>query len=430
MSSVFLANHIGRLDLRRYLGDVDEAQSSSSPPPAAFASLLSSAKDTATNGELQETTRTRRDNNIVHPNTISLSNKASDPENGTSSSLLPTSQVPPPSAEESDISSYDCDDDDDDDALKSDSPPVHVHAHARVRILELGAGAGLPSILLAKLLRRSNISKRDAEVVVSDYPDAELIKTLSDNVDRNRGSPIQSASQWEAAVHFQPRPDEDAASGRRSGAVTPDHPDVRRAGVVAPVDEMGEGGGGHDDDAVGDVKRAQGNPRERRGQYVDLCREVDAHNDNREYKGGGLLDGHDNDSGGDDDGLLFKRSGDHDNDNKKAEKKKKAKEITGTDDEKGTGRKNKGRRDAHGRVDVRNLLSPEKQQALCGGRDLDRQDNNCIPVAYAWASDPGVLFSATHSVTTANAMRNTNQQGASSEQWRRWGDRKIKRLKR
>jgi nicotinamide N-methyltransferase len=48
-----------------------------------------------------------------------------------------------------------------------------------VRVLELGAAAGLPGILIAKLYEDA------ASVIVSDYPDAQLIKTLSDNVARN-----------------------------------------------------------------------------------------------------------------------------------------------------------------------------------------------------------------------------------------------------
>jgi EEF1A N-terminal glycine/lysine methyltransferase len=49
----------------------------------------------------------------------------------------------------------------------------------KVHVLELGAGAGLPGILIAKL-------HGDAvSAIVSDYPDEQLIKTLSDNVARN-----------------------------------------------------------------------------------------------------------------------------------------------------------------------------------------------------------------------------------------------------
>ena len=48
----------------------------------------------------------------------------------------------------------------------------------RLRVLELGAGAGLPGILVARLFP-------DADVVVSDYPDDELISTLADNVQKN-----------------------------------------------------------------------------------------------------------------------------------------------------------------------------------------------------------------------------------------------------
>lgn len=47
-----------------------------------------------------------------------------------------------------------------------------------LRILELGAGAGLPSIVIARLYDR-------VQVVSSDYPDEELIRTLVDNIQRN-----------------------------------------------------------------------------------------------------------------------------------------------------------------------------------------------------------------------------------------------------
>ncbi|GLB41679.1 putative WD40 repeat-like protein [Lyophyllum shimeji] len=48
----------------------------------------------------------------------------------------------------------------------------------KVKVLELGASAGLPGISIAKIYE--NVS-----VVVSDYPDELLIKTLSENVARN-----------------------------------------------------------------------------------------------------------------------------------------------------------------------------------------------------------------------------------------------------
>jgi nicotinamide N-methyltransferase len=44
-----------------------------------------------------------------------------------------------------------------------------------VRVLELGAGAGLPSILCARVHKQT-------DVVVSDYPDKLLIRTLEENV--------------------------------------------------------------------------------------------------------------------------------------------------------------------------------------------------------------------------------------------------------
>jgi len=48
----------------------------------------------------------------------------------------------------------------------------------KIRVLELGAGAGLPGILLAKI-------RDDVQVVLSDYPDEELIDTLNQNVASN-----------------------------------------------------------------------------------------------------------------------------------------------------------------------------------------------------------------------------------------------------
>ncbi|EIW79424.1 hypothetical protein CONPUDRAFT_59184 [Coniophora puteana RWD-64-598 SS2] len=50
-----------------------------------------------------------------------------------------------------------------------------------IRVLELGAGAGLPSILISKFYQ--NVS-----VVVSDYPDESLIRTLHQNVEENKAS--------------------------------------------------------------------------------------------------------------------------------------------------------------------------------------------------------------------------------------------------
>jgi nicotinamide N-methyltransferase len=51
----------------------------------------------------------------------------------------------------------------------------HLH---KIRVLELGAGAGLPGILLAK-------TRADIQVVLSDYPDQELIDALHQNVASN-----------------------------------------------------------------------------------------------------------------------------------------------------------------------------------------------------------------------------------------------------
>ncbi|TFK64104.1 hypothetical protein BDN72DRAFT_846902 [Pluteus cervinus] len=63
---------------------------------------------------------------------------------------------------------------------------AHPNTPSFIRVLELGAGAGIPSILLAKVCLRLRI--REVQVMVSDYPDKELIKALSDNVDRNMES--------------------------------------------------------------------------------------------------------------------------------------------------------------------------------------------------------------------------------------------------
>jgi EEF1A N-terminal glycine/lysine methyltransferase len=48
----------------------------------------------------------------------------------------------------------------------------------KIRVLELGAGAGLPGILIAK-------TRHDVQVVLSDYPDEELIDALNQNVAAN-----------------------------------------------------------------------------------------------------------------------------------------------------------------------------------------------------------------------------------------------------
>jgi nicotinamide N-methyltransferase len=56
--------------------------------------------------------------------------------------------------------------------------PAHLGRGGSVKLLELGAAAGLPSIVIAR--RYPAVS-----VVVSDYPDEELIRTLTENVDKN-----------------------------------------------------------------------------------------------------------------------------------------------------------------------------------------------------------------------------------------------------
>ena len=48
-----------------------------------------------------------------------------------------------------------------------------------LRVLELGAGAGLPSILISQIYT-------DALVTCSDYPDPELIRTLTENAQQNK----------------------------------------------------------------------------------------------------------------------------------------------------------------------------------------------------------------------------------------------------
>ncbi|KAH7867837.1 putative methyltransferase-domain-containing protein [Lentinula edodes] len=65
---------------------------------------------------------------------------------------------------------------------------LHLESHIaaisqeKVRLLELGAGAGLPGIVIAKSLPDSVL------VTVSDYPDENIIQTLSENIEINRVS--------------------------------------------------------------------------------------------------------------------------------------------------------------------------------------------------------------------------------------------------
>ncbi|KAF7370512.1 hypothetical protein MSAN_00683100 [Mycena sanguinolenta] len=56
--------------------------------------------------------------------------------------------------------------------------PAHLSRGERVKLLELGAAAGLPSIVIAR--RYPAVS-----VVVSDYPDDNLIRTMTENVAEN-----------------------------------------------------------------------------------------------------------------------------------------------------------------------------------------------------------------------------------------------------
>ncbi|KAJ3799317.1 putative methyltransferase-domain-containing protein [Lentinula aff. detonsa] len=58
---------------------------------------------------------------------------------------------------------------------------IAVSSQEKVRLLELGAGAGLPGIVIAKC-------HPDISVTVSDYPDEQLMQTLSKNIEINRAS--------------------------------------------------------------------------------------------------------------------------------------------------------------------------------------------------------------------------------------------------
>lgn len=55
---------------------------------------------------------------------------------------------------------------------------VKSRGQTRLRVLELGAGAGLPSILISRCFS-------DVDVIASDYPDEQLIRTMQSNMDRN-----------------------------------------------------------------------------------------------------------------------------------------------------------------------------------------------------------------------------------------------------
>ncbi|KAJ3734986.1 putative methyltransferase-domain-containing protein [Lentinula guzmanii] len=58
---------------------------------------------------------------------------------------------------------------------------IAVSSQEKVCLLELGAGAGLPGIVIAKC-------HPDISVTVSDYPDEQLMRTLSKNIEINRAS--------------------------------------------------------------------------------------------------------------------------------------------------------------------------------------------------------------------------------------------------
>lgn len=62
--------------------------------------------------------------------------------------------------------------------------PEHV-LNFGLTVVELGAGTGLPSILMATMPAHPSL------VVVTDYPDANILGNLECNVERNRS-------------HFQP----------------------------------------------------------------------------------------------------------------------------------------------------------------------------------------------------------------------------------
>lgn len=59
----------------------------------------------------------------------------------------------------------------------------------RLRILELGASAGLPSILITKLYP-------DVSIVVTDYPDPQIIRTLTRNIQHNGAGPNCCAAPY------------------------------------------------------------------------------------------------------------------------------------------------------------------------------------------------------------------------------------------
>lgn len=82
----------------------------------------------------------------------------------------------------------------------------------QTRVLELGAGAGLPSILVAKL--HENVS-----VVVSDYPDDEIIKALVTNIDENNVSSRCRAIPYAWDSDTSVFRDPDADSGSEAGNI-------------------------------------------------------------------------------------------------------------------------------------------------------------------------------------------------------------------
>lgn len=65
--------------------------------------------------------------------------------------------------------------------IRSCSTPGNNGQERKLRVLELGAAAGLPSILIAKLYGAND----DVSVLATDYPDVQLIQTLTQNIVRN-----------------------------------------------------------------------------------------------------------------------------------------------------------------------------------------------------------------------------------------------------
>ncbi|KAE9396872.1 hypothetical protein BT96DRAFT_921809 [Gymnopus androsaceus JB14] len=99
---------------------------------------------------------------------------------------------------------------------------LHLQSHLdqrtspdeKIRLLELGAGAGLPGIVIAK-------SHPEILVTVSDYPDVQLIRTLSENIANNQVSANchARAYAWGSDPHVLLRGDSDQYSDRGFDAI-------------------------------------------------------------------------------------------------------------------------------------------------------------------------------------------------------------------